>query len=251
MEITELYAPTISVHVGAYIFDQGVGVEVYSSAESYFDWGKIRFTSEYQPRITVARKDTAQISLGYGDALDEVFTGYVTRPYNSGGSANEIILKDQMLLLEEAAISETFQQTTPQEMLSFFLSKAGVSMLSLSSQTYPEKPRVVIRALNIIQAIEEIHAVWGIKQPFFFSGGVFHWGTKPTQEKIYLFEYGKNILSLQRSGGRWCLETVSAPFVRHSHKIEVDHPDCSGTFEVSKVLFTTNEAGFIRTYIYY
>lgn len=251
MESTELYAPSISARAGAYAFDKGVRVEACSSAESYFDWGKIRFTPEYQPKIAVARKDPAQISLGYGDDLEEVFTGYVAQPYNGGGSANEITLKDQTLLLEETKISDTFQHTTPQEMLSFFLNRAGVTRLNLSPQTYPERARVVIRSLNVIQAIEEVHAVWGIKQPFFFSGGVFHWGTKPTQAKVYHFEYGQNILSLERSGGRWCLETVSAPFVRHSHKIEVDHPDSSGTFEVSKVLFTTNEEGFIRTYIYY
>lgn len=251
MEITELYAPTISARTGAYTFDQGVRVEICSSSESYFDWGKISFTPEYQPEVSVARKDPAQISLGYGDDLEEVFSGYVAQPYDRAGHANEILLKDQMLLLEEVKISETFLQTTPQEMIAYFLGKAGITQLDLASQTYPERSRVVIRALDIIQAIEEVHAVWDIKQPFFFSGGVFHWGTKPKQEKVYRFEYGQNILGLQRSGGRWCLETVSAPFVRHSHKIEVNHPDSSGTFEVKKVLFTTSESGFIRTYIYY
>lgn len=251
MEITELYAPTISARAGAYAFDQGVRVEVCSSSESYFDWGKICFTPEFQPEVSVARKDPAQISLGYGEDLEEVFSGYVAQSYNSANRANEILLKDQMLLLEEVRISETFLQTTPQEMISHFLGQVGITRFNLSSQSYPERPRVVIRSLNVIQAIEEVHAVWGIKQPFFFSGNVFYWGTKPPQEKVYLFEYGVNIISLQRSGGRWCLETVSAPFVRHSHTIQVVHPDSSGTFEVKKVLFTTSESGFIRTYIYY
>lgn len=47
------------------------------------------------------------------------------------------------------------------------------------------------------------------------------------------------------------LETVSAPFVKHSHKINVIHPRINGEFEVSKVVSTTNESGFIRTYIYF
>ena len=46
------------------------------------------------------------------------------------------------------------------------------------------------------------------------------------------------------------LETVSAPFVKHSHKINVIHPRINGEFEVSKVVSSTNESGFIRTYIY-
>jgi hypothetical protein len=46
---------------------------------------------------------------------------------------------------------------------------------------------------------------------------------KPEQEKVYTFEYGVNILGLTRAGGEWELETVSAPFVKHSHEIVVNH----------------------------
>lgn len=41
------------------------------------------------------------------------------------------------------------------------------------------------------------------------------------------------------------------PFVRHSHKISVKHPKVSGEFEVSKVVSSTSENGFIRTKIYF
>jgi len=80
---------------------------------------------------------------------------------------------------------------------------------------------------------------------------VFYWDEKPAQQKVYTFEYGVNIISLNRTGGVWELETVSAPFVRHSHKINLIHPRISGEFEVSKVVSTTNDSGFIRTYIYF
>lgn len=76
-------------------------------------------------------------------------------------------------------------------------------------------------------------------------------GEKPEQDKTYIFEYGVNIIALTRSGGSWELETVSAPFVRHSHKISVKHPKVSGEFEVSKVVSSTSENGFIRTKIYF
>ena len=78
-----------------------------------------------------------------------------------------------------------------------------------------------------------------------------YWGEKPEQEKTYIFEYGVNIIALTRVGGAWELETVSAPFVRHSHKISVKHPKVSGEFEVAKVVSATNDDGFIRTKIYF
>lgn len=251
METIELFYPQIAARAGPYAFARGIEFEVYSSKSSYFDWAKIRFTEQFQPKIALKRKDPAAIELGYNDVMEEVFTGYVSQPYNGGGSANEITLKDEMLLLEETQINNTFLETTPQEMISYFLGKAGVSKMKLSPQGYPERKRLPIRQMNVIQAINTVHAAWGIKKPFFFSGGVFYWDEKPEQEKVYTFEYGVNILGLTRAGGVWELETASAPFVRHSHKINVIHPKVNGEVEVSKVVSATNDSGFIRTKIYF
>ena len=236
METLELFYPQIAARAGPYTFDKGIEIEVYSSKSSYFDWAKIRFTEQFQPKISLARKDPAAIELGYNNVFEEVFTGYVSKPYNGGGFTDEVTLKDEMLLLEETQINNTFLDTTPQEMIAYFLGKAGLSKMKLSSKGYPERKRLPIRQMNVIEAINAVHAAWNIKQPFFFSGGVFYWGEKPEQDKTYIFEYGVNIIALTRSGGSWELETVSAPFVRHSHKISVKHPKVSGEFEVSKVV---------------
>lgn len=158
---------------------------------------------------------------------------------------------DEALLLEETVVDGTFLNTTPQEMISFFLSQAGVSQKKLSSVSYPVRKILPIRRQNVVQAIHTINAAWGLKLPFFFSGGTFYWGEKPEQSTVYTFEYGVNIISLGRRGGVWELETVSVPFVRHSHKINVIHPQISGEQEVLKVISTTNDSGFIRTYIYF
>lgn len=251
MEITELYYPQAAARAGPYTFNQGIEVEVYSAKSSYFDWAKIRFTEGYRPEITLNKKDPAAIQLGYDGVLDDVFTGYVAAPYNGGASVNEIMLKDEMLILESTIINDTFLDTTPQEMISFTLAKAGFSKMKLSSKGYPSRKMLPIRQQNAVQAINTINSAWGLKVPFFFSGGVFYWDEKPEQKKVYTFEHGVNILGLNRTGGVWELETVSAPFVKHSHKINVIHPQVSGEMEVSKVVSTTNDSGFIRTYIYF
>ena len=43
--------------------------------------------------------------------------------YNGGGFTDEVTLKDEMLLLEETQINDTFLDTTPQEMISYFLGR--------------------------------------------------------------------------------------------------------------------------------
>ncbi len=251
MEISELYYPQAAVQAGSYTFDQGIEVEVYSTKLSYFDWAKIRFTESYQPKISLAKKESAAILLGYNGVFDTVFTGYVATPYNGGASMHEILLKDEMLIMENTIINDTFLDTTPQEMIAFILSQAGFSKMKLSSVLYPTRRILPIRKQNAVQAMNTVNAAWGIKVPFFFSGGIFYWDEKPEQKNVYTFEYGINILGLNRIGGMWELETVSVPFVKHSHKIRVIHPQISKEVEVLKVVSTTNDSGFIRTYIYF
>lgn len=184
METTELYYPQIQAQAGSYMFERGVEIEVCSARSSYFDWAKIRFTEQFQPKIGLVRKDPVAIRLGYGGVLSQVFTGYVSKPYNGGDHVDEVSLKDDMLLLEETVINDTFLSTTPQELISFFLAKAGVSRMKLASQNYPRRKMLPIRQQNAVQAIETVNAAWGLKVPFFFSDGVFYWGAEPIQEKV-------------------------------------------------------------------
>lgn len=251
METLELFYPEIAARAGPYNLDQGIEFEIFSAKSSYFDWAKIRFTEDYQPEISLSRKDPGSIELGYNGVMEEVFTGYVSKPYNKGGAADEIDLKDDMLLLEDTQINNTFLDTTPQEVISYVLGQAGVSKMKLSGDSFPTRKKLPIRQMSAVQAINAVNAAWGTKKLFFFSGGVFYWGEKPEQSKVYTFEYGVNIINLNRLGGVWELETVSAPFVRHSHKINVVHPKISGEQEVEKVISSTNDDGFIRTKIYF
>ena len=124
METKELYYPQISAQAGSYTFEEGVELEIYSSKSSYYDWAKIRFTSQFRPKLSLKKKDPATIQLGYDGTLEDVFTGFVSGNYDGGTYANEVALKDEMLLMEETIINDTFLDTTPQELISYFLAQA-------------------------------------------------------------------------------------------------------------------------------
>ena len=166
-----------------------------------------------------------------------------------------IIWSPSLSLYQYAKINlvsnNTFLDTTPQEVISYVLAQAGVGKKKLNARGFPTRKKLPIRQMSGVQAINAVNAAWSLKERFFFSGGVFYWGEKPEQQKVYTFEYGVNIINLVRLGGVWELETVSAPFVRHSHKINVIHPKISGEQEVIKVVSSTNDDGFIRTRIYF
>ena len=245
----ELFYPGIGVQIGAYSIKKGIEIETCSDAESYFDWAKIRFTDPYQTQIGIAKGDEMSIYLGYSGIMEEVFTGYVSSPYNRAQGKNEILAKDEMQRLEGVTISETFLDVTPQEIVRYLLEGAGISNFQISQEVYQPKKVVPVAQKNGIQVLEEIRRLWQIQKRFYFSGGVFYWCTNPEQKQTYLFEYGSNIIRLERSMGSWELETVSMPFIHHSQTIKVIHPAYTGSALVKKVLFKTNDAGFIRTYI--
>lgn len=249
MKTTELFYPEVRVDMDGYTFTEGVQLEVSSSKTSYFDWASIRFTKEFQDAISIHHRASAQISLGYDGALTRVFTGYVVQPYNEAASADEIMLRDKMILLEDTPITCTFRSATPQEIIRYCLGVAGITDMRLASTSHQVKATVPIVRKSVIEVIEEVHRLWGIAPTFYFAGGVFYWGVSQEQSKIYAFEYGVNILDLKRAGGVWRLETVSAPMIRHSHVIDVVHPKVSGRFEVESVRYTTNDSGFLRTHL--
>ena len=245
----ELFYPGIGVQIGAYSIKKGIEIETCSDAESYFDWAKIRFTDPYQTQIGITKGDEMSIYLGYSGIMEEVFTGYVSSPYNRAQGKNEILAKDEMQRLEEVTISETFLDVTPQEIVRYLLEVAGISNFQISQEVYQPKKVVPVAQKNGIQVLEEIRRLWQIQKRFYFSGGVFYWCTDPEQKQTYLFEYGSNIIRLERSMGSWELETVSMLFIHHSQTIKIIHPAYTGSALVKKVLFKTNDAGFIRTYI--
>lgn len=245
----ELFYPGIGVQIGSYSIKKGIEIETCSDAESYFDWAKIRFTDPYQTQIGITKGDEMSIYLGYSGIMEEVFTGYVSSPYNRAQGKNEILAKDEMQRLEEVTISETFLDVTPQEIVRYLLEVAGISNFQISQEVYQPKKVVPVAQKNGIQVLEEIRRLWQIQKRFYFSGGVFYWCTDPEQKQTYLFEYGSNIIRLERSMGSWELETVSMPFIHHSQTIKIIHPAYTGSALVKKVLFKTNDAGFIRTYI--
>lgn len=245
----ELFYPEIGVQIGPYAIKKGIQLEVMSAADTYFDWARVRFTKPYSGQIQAAKGDEASVYLGYDGVLDEVFRGYVFQAYNQAAGQDEILLKDAMQRIEAVTVTETFLDVIPQEIVRHVLALAGIEAYELSGQIYQPKKVVPIQQKNGIQVLDGLAVLWGIRHRYFFSGGVFYWGTEPKQETVYRFLYGVNIISLKRSGGSWELETMSAPFVRHSHKIFVEHPDYTGEAKVKKVVFQTNDAGFIRTYI--
>lgn len=246
--ISDFFYPDIKVTIGDYTLTKGIETEIVSSKESYFDWAKVKFSKGFNQKITLKKSDSIKISFGYNKNLIEVFSGYLTK---AGSGKNEVVFKDKMLLLEQTTITNTFLDVTPQELLKYILDKAGIENYKLSEEVYSSKQRFSVYEKNLISLLNEINSIWNIDNKFFFQNDVFYWGCKPDQKYKYTFEYSKNIISLEKINNEWELVTVSVPSVKHGDVIGVNHYQISGDFEVNKIVFTTDQDGFMRTKIYF
>lgn len=100
IERQDLFCPDLQVAVGGYVFTGGISVEMHSDKNKPCDWGKVKFTSEYQPKISLAELSDVTVSLGYNGNMQDVFIGTLTRAYN-GYNMDGILFKDNMYKLEK------------------------------------------------------------------------------------------------------------------------------------------------------
>ena len=250
MKGQELFYPKIEARIGSYCFTSGIALEIYSDQKSTYDWAKVKFTKEFQDSVSLNRMDAAELKLGYSDTLQTVFDGYVTKNYNHASGADEILLKDEMLKLGETYITNTFLDTVPQEIAAYALNQAGITSMELVVNQYLTKSRIPVVKKSVPELLKHLQDIWSMGElTACIRDKAFYWGVTPPQKKTYQFTYGENIICLGRESGYWELETVSIPDVRHSDMIQVSHPKISGSFEVKRMQFTTNDRGFIRTTI--
>lgn len=246
-EITSLFYPETKAKIGDYQFTKGISLSVYSSKDTYFDWAKVKMLKAFENQITMSKLDEAEIMLGYDQNLHSVFKGYVFKL----GEEKELILKDDMLKLENTKLTHTFLDASPTDIVEYCLRQAGITQYKLFEKKYPKRKIVPVQQKNVIQILEEVKRLWKIEDLFYFAQGIFYFGQKHDQAKIYKFEYGSNIISLTKESGLWVIETASVPFIRHSDYIDIEHPQVSGRYEVSKIIFSGSDAGFLRSRIYF
>lgn len=245
----DLFYPELAVQLGSYCLQSGVKMMVVSCQDSSFDWAKIQFTEQLQEAVTLVKMDEVTVSMGYDGEFSPVFTGYLTNDFALSDGANELLAKDAAIKLEEIIVSNTFVDVQPSEIVEYCCRQAGLEY-KLPPTQYPQRSYPVMSE-NALKVIGGLGAIWGIAPLVYLRNGVLHWDVPTEQTQIYVFEYSLNIISLTKDAGYWCLETVSTPFIRHSDRIGVKHPELTGTFTVYKVIFSSNEQNFVRTQIYF
>lgn len=247
--VKELMSPEFRILLDKYIIKEGIEVECFSSKQAKADWCKIELTTQLQDAVLYENMEKVTVELGYADDYDILLSGFARKGNND--SWKEILVKDEMIFLENTEIKATFKDCEPQDIVRYILTQAGITKYKLSEERYGTKKICVINKQNAIQALMELNNAYGINNDFFFQNGVFYWGCMTDQEYVYVLEENENILSLQKLGELWEIETLGVPWIHHSQEIEVQHSKYSGTVTVEKTIVRSDADGYTRMYIYF
>lgn len=102
-----------------------------------------------------------------------------------------------------------------------------------------------------MKTIAQVNSTWGIDNDFFFQNNIFYWGCRPEQKTVYILEESENILSLEKYGDLYEIETFGVPWIHHSQEIEISHSKYSGTVKVEKTITKSDSKGYTRMYLYF
>lgn len=249
MNTKKLITPKFRVTVGKYQINAGMEVECVSSNESHMDWCRVELSNSLSGILQFSDMDEAIVELGYEDDYDTLIAGYVR--CNDTDYWKEILIKDDMMKLEKAIIKATFVCCTPQDIIRYVLTCAGINDYVLSDENYGKKDTFVVDQRNGIHVIAEINSSWGIAESFFFQDKVFYWGARKDQKEMYVLEEDQTILSLNKYGNLWEVETIAIPWIHHSQKVEVRHNKFSGIVRIEKTIIRSDEDGAVHMFLYF
>lgn len=245
----KLLTPEFKVILTDYILTNGIEVSCFSSRETKCDWCKVELTSQFQKLIFYEDFEPVKVMLGYDSDYDTLISGYARKTDNDYWK--EILIRDDMIKLERMKIKETFCYCEPQDIIRFILNRAGIEKYVLSENSYGSKDTIVINNENGINAIKEINSVWGLEKDFFFREGTFYWGCRPKQDVVYILREDENILSMQKYGELFEIETLGVPWIHHSQLIKVEHSKYNGMPLVEKTIIKSDAEGRVRMHIYF
>lgn len=248
---TEYFYPEVKVIINNQCFSKGITVSVNSSKQLVFDFANISFTAELADKINVKKDDHGEVWFGYSGKLEKIFEGIVVSSLGEAEGKTSIMLKDDMVKLEKVIVNDTFLNVTPQELVEFTLKLAGINQYQMDETNFALRKQLSVLSMNGLQLMRLINQSWNLNHEYYFQDGCFYWGFEKKQEAIPIFNYGQNILSLQKNPDAWVLDTASFPFIKHSMNIQVNHPRIKGERMIEQIKFKVNDKGFVRSKLYF
>lgn len=244
MEKKLLVSPIFKIKTEEIEIENEFELEYYSNEKG--NWCKVVIPSPLKNAVSCKKMEKGSLYFGYDEA-EELLRGYCSKCEKGDGL---IIIRDEMIKLEKMEVKCTFLDVKIQEAIKFIMTQAGVETYELSEEEFGKKETVVIDRQNGIEALETLGKAFQAEKEFYFMKGVFFWGIEQDQKEIFELEENINILSFNRYGDGYEVETFGLPWIKRGDKIIIKHSARSGEFKVKKIIIKKNVKGFTRMHIF-
>ena len=88
---------------------------------------RVELATQYEGIVSYEDNEEAVVELGYDDDYDTLLSGYCRK--NENDSWKEIMIRDDMIKLEQIMIKATFIDCTPQDVIRYILTQAGMMIM--------------------------------------------------------------------------------------------------------------------------
>lgn len=239
-----LSSPDIKVTFNDMQIESGFLVDYQGAEDEHINRCILTAYGEASEALKDADITDVVVELGCEDDYSTLLNGH---GYHITGSES-ILVKDDMIWMENTIIQGTFLNCYPQEVVRYILTQCGISEYQLSQKEYERKSVFSIPNMSAVRAIQEILQFWNIDISFGFYDGIFYWDCEPEQEEIYELDEN-NILELEQSGKIWTADIVAVPWIRIGQTILVTDSRFYGLARVKKCVIKSKSRGKIDMYI--
>lgn len=240
----KLSAPDFKVTFNNMQIESGFFVDYQESEDEHIHRCILTPYGEAAEALKDADITDAIVEMGCEDDYSTLLTGH---GYNMDG-AESILVKDDMVRLENTIIQETFLNCYPDEVMRYILDQCGINAFRLSTVHYGQKGVFSVPRMNAVQAIQELHRGWNIDLSFGFFDGVFYWGCEPEQEDLYELD-SNNILDLEQNGKLWTAEILAVPWIRVGQVVLITNSQFDGLARIKKCVIKAKSTGKTDMYI--
>lgn len=242
------FYPEYVLKVADKVYTEGLSLDYYSAKKQACDWVHIRFTDKLHKAMNLEPMQKISLEFGYSGETELLFSGYVDRV---GQSENEVICKDAMLKLHKKSLCELFLAVNQAEYIQTLLGQAGVAIGEIKAPGVYRRDKVMIENISYAQALVRANTIWNTDLFYYFDAKEkFYFNAPKPQKKQYEFKYGESILNCTKHQGLFEIEVIPVP-IAYTNLISVEHPSCSGIFEVVEVRFHVNDRGFPKMFLYF
>lgn len=214
--------------VPGYQMTGGLPIEFHEDGKASPNWARVVIPDELLNKISGTMECVLEI--GSDEDFETLLegTGKI-----SDKQEDVLIIRNDLEILRNIRICNTFLNCRPQEAVRYILTVAGIEDYRMTDEDIGSKDVFTISDMDGLSALKEINTIFGIDISFNYEDGTFWWGVIPDQDEVASLT-DDNVMSLKKTGELWEADILTIPIIRTGDLISVECEEYTGFGMVTK-----------------